>query len=385
MTLHLHLDQPADGVIHTLISALAGWVRHGESQDEIKQRAFAFSLLVGHTLLPLEHTLYQRSDLDPRYGTGFTVYLDWHPLLERGLSPDQTSTIRLLVSREATEVASQSLAIAPTLAPIASQSLANRAHKRALLDQILIDNLPRSTPLPLNALRGAWADFDPSLSAKSDPVSCHGYGASIQEFLASFPAEAILLDVGCGLRDSHRPNVIHCEIYSYPSTDILCSCDQLPFQDSSVDGILSLAVLEHVADPFRCADELSRVLKPGGRILLKMPFLQAEHGYPHHFFNATREGVRQLFRQLTLERQWLDGADHPIQTLQQVVEIYASALPAETRAQFLGLTLADLFVLADPRLHTPGKEALLRLADPEAAWRIAWGTTSLFRKPDPTP
>jgi len=52
--------------------------------------------------------------------------------------------------------------------------------------------------------------------------------------------------------------------------------EQLPFTPASFDTILSHEVLEHVSDDRRCVEEMLRVLKPGGVILLFVPNL----GYP---------------------------------------------------------------------------------------------------------
>jgi 2-polyprenyl-3-methyl-5-hydroxy-6-metoxy-1,4-benzoquinol methylase len=46
---------------------------------------------------------------------------------------------------------------------------------------------------------------------------------------------------------------------------------RLPMVASSVDGILCSSVLEYVADPHACLAEFSRVLKPGGMLLVSVP------------------------------------------------------------------------------------------------------------------
>jgi ubiquinone/menaquinone biosynthesis C-methylase UbiE len=43
--------------------------------------------------------------------------------------------------------------------------------------------------------------------------------------------------------------------------------EQLPFPDASFDGILLSGVVHHFPDPARCAAEVSRVLRPGGRFM----------------------------------------------------------------------------------------------------------------------
>ena len=54
------------------------------------------------------------------------------------------------------------------------------------------------------------------------------------------------------------------------------ACEQLPFHANSFDVILSHEVLEHVSDDQQSVNEMVRVLKPGGVIVVFVPNL----GYP---------------------------------------------------------------------------------------------------------
>lgn len=93
----------------------------------------------------------------------------------------------------------------------------------------------------------------------------------------------------------------------------------LDWPDCKVDGVICLEVLEHVTDPFQAARELVRVLKPGGRLLLTVPFLTSYHGKrggantPKHgefpdFWRFTHQGLEILFQDLdNLEVVPVDG------------------------------------------------------------------------------
>jgi ubiquinone/menaquinone biosynthesis C-methylase UbiE len=101
-------------------------------------------------------------------------------------------------------------------------------------------------------------------------------------------------------------NVVNNEIVAYDTTDVLGVSEELPFTDNSFDAVLvlSLAVLEHVKDPFKCAAEISRIIKPGVSIYCVVPFLQPLHGYPHHYYNMSIQGLKNLFNDtLEIERQ----------------------------------------------------------------------------------
>lgn len=74
----------------------------------------------------------------------------------------------------------------------------------------------------------------------------------------------------------------------------------LPVADASQDIVVAEMVLEHLMDPGRGAAELQRVCRPGGLILVKVPFCFPWHGIPIDFFRVTPSGVRALFRSTDL-------------------------------------------------------------------------------------
>ncbi|NDJ76694.1 MAG: methyltransferase domain-containing protein, partial [Chloroflexi bacterium] len=53
-------------------------------------------------------------------------------------------------------------------------------------------------------------------------------------------------------------------------------------------------VLEHVDDFQAGMREITRVLKPGGILLLGLPFRQALHLEPHDYWRFTEYGLRYL-------------------------------------------------------------------------------------------
>lgn len=69
--------------------------------------------------------------------------------------------------------------------------------------------------------------------------------------------------------------------------------------------IFCLSVLEHCEDPFKVADSLTTLLKPGGKICLSVPFALGFHGYPSDYWRFTHEGIKKLFPKLRFD---LDSA-----------------------------------------------------------------------------
>lgn len=73
---------------------------------------------------------------------------------------------------------------------------------------------------------------------------------------------------------------------------------ELPLSDNYADGAICKAVLEHVYNPFKVVDEIYRVLKKGGKLLVWLPFFYPYHGNKNYkdYYRYSRDGVEYLFR-----------------------------------------------------------------------------------------
>lgn len=177
-------------------------------------------------------------------------------------------------------------------------------------------------------------------------VSANEYDGFGMDLIQSFP-DGLVLDCGAGSRGTYYDNVVNYEIVDYASTDVLGVGESLPFKDGSMDAVISVAVLEHVRDPFKCAREISRVLKPGGRLYCAVPFLQPYHGYPHHYFNATAQGISRLFEdELVVTDVSVIDSTHPIHALTWILSSWNDGLPPEISETFKKMKVGDL--LSDP-------------------------------------
>lgn len=83
-----------------------------------------------------------------------------------------------------------------------------------------------------------------------------------------------------------------------PGANVMFVADAhaLPIADASLDGVIMVSVLEHLYDPIRAANEVARVLKPGGVYFSYAPFYHPYHASPHDYFRFTQEGYRHLLR-----------------------------------------------------------------------------------------
>ena len=106
-----------------------------------------------------------------------------------------------------------------------------------------------------------------------------------------------VLNAGCGSRKLHIPNassVVNIDIIDSEIVDSLCSVDDVPYPNEEFDSILNVAVLEHVEFPWKAVEEFARLLKPRGKLLCVVPFMQPIHYVPTDFFRFTPQGISSL-------------------------------------------------------------------------------------------
>lgn len=108
------------------------------------------------------------------------------------------------------------------------------------------------------------------------------------------PATHIVLNLGAGATHLDK-DILNVDFVAFPHTDIISDFSlPLPILDNSVDGVISITVLEHLKDPKLLVDNIARVLKPGGRAYLIVPFAFPFHGAPNDYWRWTASGLRQV-------------------------------------------------------------------------------------------
>lgn len=119
-------------------------------------------------------------------------------------------------------------------------------------------------------------------------------------------ANGLVLDVGCGAqpyRPLLGPSARYLGIdttdarsdfgYEIPDT-VHFDGDSWPVDSKSVDVILCTETLEHVLDPSELLTEAHRTLRPGGKLLLTVPFAARWHFVPHDYWRFTPSSLRYL-------------------------------------------------------------------------------------------
>jgi ubiquinone/menaquinone biosynthesis C-methylase UbiE len=159
--------------------------------------------------------------------------------------------------------------------------------------------------------------------------------AWLKQTLSALPGGARILDAGAGELKNHQ----HCRHLEYVSQDfcqykgaeggapaeglqtqgfdtsridLVSDITAIPAPDASFDAILCSEVLEHVPEPTHALDEFTRLLKPGGKLILTAPFGSIVHLAPYHYcsgfskywyeYHLAQRGYR--IEQLTANGDW---------------------------------------------------------------------------------
>lgn len=120
--------------------------------------------------------------------------------------------------------------------------------------------------------------------------------------LSSVRLSGSTLDVG-GDRASHYHVLVHenpsqirvANLEAKESTDISCNLEGgIPVEDSSFDNVLCINVLEHIFKYQFLLEEMRRVLRPDGKLVLAVPFIIAFHPSPRDHWRFSKDTLERI-------------------------------------------------------------------------------------------
>jgi len=121
----------------------------------------------------------------------------------------------------------------------------------------------------------------------------------LDEFIKKHATNLQVLDIGSSFSpyQEYFPNRVTMDINPKFGTDFVGDIHQMPFKDETFEMIICTEVLEHCYNPQLAVNELRRVLKTGGKLILTTRFVFPLHDSPNDYFRYTRYGIKQLFKE----------------------------------------------------------------------------------------
>lgn len=142
------------------------------------------------------------------------------------------------------------------------------------------------------------------LKVRLSPHKCY-IRKHLNEFLSliikSNNSPKVIIDVGAGtspyknIFDPIASNYISIDMTYYPNLSIIGIAQKLPFKSHIADIVLLIEVLEHIYETQETLNEINRILKPNGYLVLTVPFIIGYHT-SIDYFRFTEDALRRLLK-----------------------------------------------------------------------------------------
>ena len=113
------------------------------------------------------------------------------------------------------------------------------------------------------------------------------------------------LDVNGNIKHCCNGLYIGVDIRKGKNVDIQASSHNLPFKSEIFDSIISVGTLEHDDAFWLSIEEMKRVLKIGGRLILSIPNYKFKiHKHPQDYWRFSEDAVQILFNRFNEVSFW---------------------------------------------------------------------------------
>jgi SAM-dependent methyltransferase len=179
------------------------------------------------------------------------------------------------------------------------------------------------------------------------PISKEKIGMSeiemqVKSFASQLAVDINVLDVGSGKQpykkyfSNQRYLGIDVEESgrsdSEKQPDLYFNGTNIPLGDGTVDAIICTEVLEHALDHEALIAEMYRVLKPGGKICITVPFIWGLHELPYDFRRFTYLGLAAVSTKCGFEiyeqRRLVQGVHAIVMLVESELNNYLSTQPS---------------------------------------------------------
>ena len=151
----------------------------------------------------------------------------------------------------------------------------------------------------------AFDRINTRMGRMSKSLSRKGLYEFLEKEYSRIPTGSKVLSVGSGgkinqllTRFSQQRSfeVVQLDINQYRMPDTVGDAHRLGFGDNCFDFVIMSEVLEHVHSPHLAIQEVYRVLKDKGVLILTTPFILPIHDQPYDYYRYTRYGLAVLLK-----------------------------------------------------------------------------------------
>jgi SAM-dependent methyltransferase len=160
-------------------------------------------------------------------------------------------------------------------------------------------------------------------------------------------ARGDLVDLGCGnapLAGIYGPLVSSILWVDWQNTlhtafrlDVEANLSEpLPLPDDAYDTVILTDVLEHLQRPELLLAEVFRILRPGGRAIIGVPFLYGLHEEPHDYYRYTRHRLLAFAAEHRFEVVSLVETGGPIDVIHDIGCKVLAKIPVALQLYYYG-------------------------------------------------
>lgn len=147
-----------------------------------------------------------------------------------------------------------------------------------------------------------------------------------------------LIDLGCGrvpLYEAYKRHVDDNICVDWKNTfhrnefvDYECNlAEHLPFGEEEFDTIILSDVLEHIERPEQLWQEMARILRPGGKILMNVPFFYWLHEEPYDYYRYTSFVLKRFAENAGFEIIHLEATGGTPEILADILAKHIQIIP----------------------------------------------------------
>ena len=183
-----------------------------------------------------------------------------------------------------------------------------------------------------------------------------------------FPFEEPILDTCAGWEPNYYQPLFPGKRYikqdmqdfDPPCIDVICDiCDMRSIPDESIGLVLNLESLEHLPYPQKAINEIHRVLRPNGLLILTTVMYFKIHRCPRDYWRFTPDGIELLLNRFKILDCTLEG------NLKRPKGIWVTAQKTSSSEEWGRLPL--------PRTVQSDEGAIQKLRRKMERWKEGWG------------